>query len=190
MNRHFNTHIEGIDLNFWHTLIEHYGKLVTLSGGEYVCRKGENTNKFGYVKSGYLKYSVAKIKNQQILIGFTFPDALFGAYPGCLHNEVSMLNISAGRKTEIWVMDATILETLYNEYPEICRQGRLLIESFSSSLLTRYCDFHYKTPTERYLDLITVSPQIEQDIPQKEIAEYLRITPTHLCRIRKELNQQ
>ena len=39
---------------------------------------------------------------------------------------------------------------------------------------------------ERYIDLIHDHPQIEQDVPQKEIAEYLRIKPYSLSRIKKE----
>ena len=38
---------------------------------------------------------------------------------------------------------------------------------------------------ERYVDLIHEHPQIEQDVPQKEIAEYLQIDPITLCRIKK-----
>lgn len=187
MTPHFNTHIEGIDLEFWHELIERYGSFVTLHSGESVCAKGVPTNKFGYVKSGYLKYCIAEFNKQEILGGFAFPGALFGDYPGCLYNDIPMFDISAGRKSEVWVMDATILETLYKENAYLCNKGRLLMESFGRSLLRRYCDLHCKTPTERYIQLINSHPQIEQDIPQKEIAEYLHITPTHLCRIRKEL---
>ncbi|MBD5290347.1 MAG: hypothetical protein HDS26_06655 [Bacteroides sp.] len=38
MKRHFNTHLEGLDLRFWHDLIESRGELVSLRKGEYLCR--------------------------------------------------------------------------------------------------------------------------------------------------------
>lgn len=190
MKRHFNTHIEGLDLNFWHDLIESRGTLVTLQAGEYLCRMGEPTNKFGYVKSGYLKYGLIRIGKQQILGGFAFPGAMCGDYPSCLYNKPAHFDLVAGRKTELWLMDSTELLGLYEEYAQIGRQGRLLMESIYDSLLFRYCDMYGKTPTERYLYLIHAHPQIEQDVPQKEIAEYLQITPVHLCRIRKELMKQ
>ena len=59
MKRHFNTHLEGLDLQYWHDLIESHGKLVSLKKGESLCRKGEPTNVFGYLKSGYLIYTVS-----------------------------------------------------------------------------------------------------------------------------------
>lgn len=187
MIRHFNEHIEGIDLKFWHDLIESHGTPVSLRGGEYVCRKGEPTSKFGYVKSGYLIYEVTGSKSQRLIGGFAFHDALFGDYPSCMNSMPALFDIKAGRKTELWVMDATDLQQLYDTNPDMNRQGRLFIESAYISLLHRYCDLYSKTPSERYIDLIRRHPQIEQEIPQKEIAEYLQITPVHLCRIRKEL---
>ncbi|MDE7345963.1 MAG: hypothetical protein K2N48_04375 [Muribaculaceae bacterium] len=59
-----------------------------------------------------------------------------------------------------------------------------------SSLLNRHCSLYSKTARERYLDLIHEHPQIEQDVPQKEIAEYLQIDPITLCRIKKVLLKQ
>ena len=190
MKRHFNTHIEGLDLNFWHDLIESRGTLVTLQAGECLCWKGEPTNQFGYVKSGYLIYKIVGPKKQRFIGGFAFPEALFGDYPSCMFNNPALSDIIAGRKTELWVMDSTELPGLYEERAEIGRQGRLFMESAYNSLLRRYYDMYSKTPTERYLDLVHAHPQIEQDVPQKEIAEYLQITPVHLCRIRKDLMKQ
>ena len=40
---------------------------------------------------------------------------------------------------------------------------------------------------ERYIDLIHEHPQIEHDVPQKEIAEYLQIKLYNLSRIKKKI---
>lgn len=58
VKRHFNTHIQGIDLKFWHDLIKSHGKLVTLKRGEYLSHRGEPTNAIGFVLSGYLLYTI------------------------------------------------------------------------------------------------------------------------------------
>lgn len=189
MKRHFNTHLEGIDFQFWRNLIESRGKLVSLKTGEYICHKGEPTNVIGYVKSGYLIYTAKGHENNHIG-GFTFSDALFGDYPSCMHNAPAMFDIIAGSKTEAWVMDATLLPQLYETDANTERQGRLFMEAAYNSLLERYAAIYAKTPTERYIDLTKMYPQIEQDIPQKQIAGYLMVSPTHLCRIRKELLKQ
>ena len=187
MKRHFNTHLEGLDIQFWHDLIESRGKLVSLKKGEYLCRKGELTNACGYVKSGYLIYTHTELKR---IGGFTFKDALWGDYPNCLYNLPALLNIVAGQKSEVWLMDATVLSDLFKEDLQACQQGLIFMERAYSSLLNRHCSLYSKTARERYLDLIHEHPQIEQDVPQKEIAEYLQIDPITLCRIKKALLKQ
>lgn len=184
MVNHFNRHIEGIDLDFWHDLIESRGELVTLNRGDSVCRFGTRTNRMGYVKSGYLIYTIDGFNR---IGGFTFPGALFGDYPNCLHNLPARFDIIAGRKSEVWLMDATVLESLYDLDPEINHHGHQFAQSAYNSLIDRYCSFLVGTPSERYQTLIGQYPQLEQDVSQKEIAEYLQITPTHLSRIRKEM---
>ena len=187
MKRHFNTHLEGLDLQFWHDLIGSRGELVSLKKGEYLCRKGEPTNVCGYVKSGYFKYTVDGIKK---IGGFAFPEALVGDYPYCMDNAPAMFDIVAGKNSEAWIIDATILPKLFEEDIEAGRHGRLLMQSAYVSLVNRYYALYAKTPMERYIDLITDHPQIEQDVPQKEIAEYLHIDPITLCRIKKALLKQ
>ena len=187
MKRHFNTHLEGLDLQFLLDLIESRGKLVSLKKGEYLCHKGEPTNAFGYVKSGYLKYTVDGTNK---IGGFAFPEALVGDYPSCMNNANAMFDIVAGKKSEAWIIDATILPQLFEEDIEAQRQGLLFMQSAYLSLAKRYDALYAKTARERYVDLINEHPQIEQDVPQKEIAEYLQIDPITLCRIKKALLKQ
>ncbi len=184
MKRHFNTHIEGIDLDFWHRLIEDHGQCVTLNRGDAVCRLGHRTNKIGYVKSGYLIYTIDGVDK---IGGFTFPEALFGDYPNCMHNLPARFDIMAGRRSEVWLMDATTLARLCDEDAVVNSQVHRFAEAAYNSLIRRYCSFLGGNPMDRYIELITEHPQIEQDVSQKEIAEYLQISPNHLCRIRKEL---
>lgn len=187
MKRHFNTHIEGLDLEFWHDLIMNYGSLATYRKGEYICRKGECTNICGFVKSGYFIYTMVGMSGQTSIGGFAFPDALCGDYPNCIYNKPAAFDLVAGCRSEAWIFDATILCRLFSENMEYSEHGRLLMESTYNSLLQRYYNLCANTPTERYKELIKEHPQIEQDIPQAQIAKYLHISPIHLCRIRKSL---
>lgn len=183
MTQHFNRHIEGIDIDFWHDLIESHGKLVALNKGDFLCRFNKPTNLIGYVKSGYLKYTM---DGTDKIGGFTFPGALFGDYPNCMHNLPARFDIIAGAKSDVWIMDATLLRDTDDDF-EIRKHRQQFAESAYNSLIERYCSVLAGTPKERYLTLINQHPQIEQDVQQKEIAEYLQITPSHLCRIKKEL---
>lgn len=183
-SRHFNTHIEGIDLDFWHDLIDKYGNTINLNRGDFICRLGKRTNAIGYVKSGYLIYTVDGMSK---IGGFTFPGALFGDYPNCMHNLPARFDIMAGRQTEICVMEAPALIELAAATPDINLHIHRFAEAAYNSLIERYCSLLAGSAQERYRSLVEKHPQIEQDVPQKEIAEYLQITPTHLSRIRLKL---
>lgn len=187
MKRYHNPYFEGVDIQFWHALIESRGNLLSLKRGEFLCHKGQPTNVFGYVRSGYLIYKIDGLHKPTAIGGFVFQDALWGDYPNCLENAPAGFDIVAGRKTEVWVMDATYLPTLYREDLEACQHARLFIEAIYKSLAHSYCALCSKPPVQRFLDLIHQYPQIEQDVPQKEIAEYLQIDPITLCRIKKAL---
>lgn len=101
-----------------------------------------------------------------------------------------MFDIKVGKNGEAWIMDSTVLPELYEKDNIICRQGRLFMESAYTSLAQRYYALCAKSASERYMDLIIQHPQIEQDVPQKDIAKYLQIDPITLCRIKKALLKQ
>ena len=185
-----NPSFEGLDLHFWHDLIKIHGKLVSLKRGEYLCRKGEPTNVFGYVESGYLIYKIAGRHKTTAIGGFVFAEALWGDYPNCMDNSPARFDIVAGSKTSVCTMDATLLPTLYRDDINMCQHGRLFMEALFNSLLRSHWALYSKAPMQRYLDLIHQYPQVEQDVPQKEIAEYLQIDPITLCRIKKRLLKQ
>lgn len=78
MKRHFNTHIEGLDIDFWRELIESRGKLVTYNIGEVICNAGEKTHFAGFVISGYFTYNSVDSAGKQVIAGFAFPGAMVG----------------------------------------------------------------------------------------------------------------
>lgn len=158
MKRHFNRHIEGIDLAFWHNLIESHGELKYLNKDDIICRYESRTNIIGYVKSGYLKYT---LEGTEKIGGFAFSGALFGDFPNCLHNLPAKFDIVAGRKSEVWVMSAPILLSLCENSPEMYKHTLQFAESAYNSLVDRYCSFIAGAPMERYVNLINEHPQIE-----------------------------
>lgn len=58
---------------------------------------------------------------------------------------------------------------------------QLFLQTYS-----RYLDLYRLTSEERYLQLLERCPEILQLVPLKEIASYLKITPTHMSRIRRK----
>ena len=71
-----------------------------------------------------------------------------------------------------------------SRYPETRQE---LSKIIIIQIYDRLIDLYKKSPKERYLYLIKSCPEILQLITLKELASYLKITPTYLSRIRKSL---
>ena len=65
---------------------------------------------------------------------------------------------------------------------------RLLFENVDSIMaaqIEREIDILTNSPKERYLRVLKRSPQLFQEIPNKHIASYLRMSPETLSRMKK-----
>jgi len=59
------------------------------------------------------------------------------------------------------------------------------LEQLTLQQLEREKDILTSSPLERYKRVLKRSPQLFQEIPNKYIADYLRMTPETLSRIKK-----
>lgn len=183
VKRHFNTHLEGLDLDYWRSLIESCGSERVLSPGESLCREGEPTCALGYVRAGYLCY---ELQGGEIG-GFAFSGALAGDVPACMYGEAAQFDIVAHSRVELCVADAPALRARMASDPMLLRQWTDVMEAAYRSLVQRHRSLYEQSPQERYAQLVSEHPHVLREVPQKEIASYLRITPVHLCRIRRKL---
>lgn len=116
------------------------------------------------------------------------PVSFAGALSAILKNEPSEV-------TYMTLTDCKVYEIDFEEFKELCRQefevGRLyvkLLEHIFITYETRSLDLMRLNATELYIKLRTQIPNIDNLIPQYQIASYLNITPVQLSRIRKKLN--
>lgn len=80
------------------------------------------------------------------------------------------------------------LLSLYQKSHQWERFGRLLAQEAFNVAMERSESFLFKTPEERYLDLIKHHPNIFNTVPLYHISSYLGIQGPSLSRIRKRLS--
>ena len=80
------------------------------------------------------------------------------------------------------------LQALYKRSHEWERFGRLLAQEAFNVTIERTESFVFKSPEERYLDLVKYHPDIFNSIPLYHISSYLGIQGPSLSRIRKRLS--
>ena len=63
----------------------------------------------------------------------------------------------------------------------------LITESIFAMVYKRYVDLYALTPQQRYNNLICRHPDLFNSFSLKDIASFLKITPTHLSRLRRNI---
>jgi CRP-like cAMP-binding protein len=84
----------------------------------------------------------------------------------------------------------TDLMTLYRQSHAWEKFGRLLAQEAFNITMTRIEGFIFKSPEERYLDLLRDHPDIFNSVPLYHISSYLGIQGPSLSRIRKRISER
>lgn len=80
------------------------------------------------------------------------------------------------------------LQSLYRQSHAWERFGRLLAQEAFNVVINRTESFLFKSPEERYLELVQQHPDIFNSVPLYHISSYLGIQGPSLSRIRKRLS--
>lgn len=173
-------------LTFFKSLCLKYGSAYTYKKREYISKEGDIFPYWGYIESGIIKYTCYNVtEKKEYNTGFSFAGEFMADYPTCLYNIKSEISIQALTACRIYICHSERLKEEFERSMENQYIARIAAEQMCFQTYSRYTDFYRLTPEERYRQLIRRSPDLLQLISIKEISSYLRITPTHMSRIRK-----
>lgn len=180
----FNSYTDILDISLWHEICRREGTLTRFGKGEYLVRKGDRLRRWGFIEKGYFKYEATDEEGDTHITGFAFCNELIGDYLSIVGTEPVKTDIMAAVTSYVLICDIAVIARIFEERPTT----RLIFaESLFRQAYIRYLELHIKSPQERYMTLLKRCPRILQDISLKELASFLRITPTHLSRIRRKL---
>lgn len=118
---------------------------------------------------------------------FAFENNLVIRVESLFTHQPSRKAIEVMEDSEIMAIDATRLFALYDVFPEIERLFRKIFEDGYVETVNRVESIQFHSAKERYMALLTQTPNILQRVPLKYIASYLGITQVSLSRIRAAL---
>lgn len=157
---------------------------VSLKRNEYLVVKGNVEVNLFYIVSGALKIFVIDESNEQI-IRFGYKNNFITALDSFITGKPTILYIQALKDTKLKSISKTTYSSLLNStesnrklYDEI--QKQLIIQQ-----MEREVDILMTSPLKRYRRVLQRSPQLFQEIPNKYIASYLRMSPETLSRLKK-----
>ncbi|MFK7926514.1 MAG: Crp/Fnr family transcriptional regulator [Bacteroidia bacterium] len=168
---------------FWHS--KEYKK------GDYFNQHKKICRYLGFINTGtFRSYIVDRktVEEKNIFLyskhQFVVPFKSFINQTPCDYHTQAMTDAS------ILYISINDLLSLYTQSHRWERFGRLMAEMAFNVTIERMESFIFKTPEERYLDLVKYHPDIFNNIPLYHISSYLGIQGPSLSRIRKRISEK
>lgn len=164
-------------------IIELSEKTIVIDRNEFLKVKGSIDTNVYYVESGSLRVFVLDDCEEQV-IRFGYKENLIVSLDSFLTGKPSVFFIQAIKKTVLKVITKEQIDDFLKAENSMILWTKIL-ENLVVQQLEREIDILTNSPKERYLRVLRRSPQLFQEIPNKHIANYLRMSPETLSRLKK-----
>ncbi|WP_298897330.1 Crp/Fnr family transcriptional regulator [uncultured Psychroserpens sp.] len=162
-------------------------ELKEFKSGSKLVEIGEVSKKLYLINKGVLRSYLIMENGKELTKSLFTPIEFFASFTSMLTNKPSEFIYET-------LTDCHIYEINYKAFISLCDTNAEVLKFY-----TRYLEFLFMAgegifieissmnAKERYLKLKELIPNIDQLIPQYQIASYLNITPVQLSRIRSKL---
>lgn len=179
----FNKFNSLLDLDALRSVCEQNGRVVKFKKGECFAYAGDVLGRWGFINKGLFSHVVHGTEGSNI-VGFTFEDSIVAHYMSLMRNIPLPVDIVALADSEVIVCTGNYFKEIIGADPK----KRLdLSEGLFEAAYELVLSVYSMTPKERYIQLLECYPKLLQHVTLKQLASFLRITPTYLSRIRKEI---
>lgn len=164
-------------------LINLSDKKVTLERNDFLKVEGSIDTNIYFIESGSLRVFVISEYEEQT-IRFGYKDNLIVSLDSFLSGKSSNFYIQAIKKTEVKV----ISKSAFDDFLKSDKNRNWWIEVLEGLVLQqmeREMDILTNSPKERYERVLKRNPQLFQEVPHRYIANYLRMSPETLSRLKK-----
>ncbi len=164
-------------------IIELSDKTITIDRNDFLKVKGSIDTNVYYVESGSLRVFVLDDYEEQT-IRFGYKESLIVSLDSFLTGKPSVFFIQAIKKSVIKVITKQQIDNFLK-----IDSNRILwttiLENLIVQQLEREIDILTNSPKERYHRVLKRSPQLFQEISNRHIANYLRMSAETLSRLKK-----
>ncbi|MDO6803654.1 cyclic nucleotide-binding domain-containing protein [Wenyingzhuangia sp. 1_MG-2023] len=161
-----------------------WDKEIDLERNEYLKVKGSIDTNIYFVKSGSLRIFLLD-EFEEHTIRFGYKNNLIASLDSFITEKSSDFYIQALKKTTVKTIKKKDFMAFIESSIENKKMWFSMLENLILEQMERERDLLTISPVERYNRVLKRSPQLFQEIPNKYIASYLRMTPETLSRIKK-----
>ena len=155
--------------------------------GEFFIQEGKISQEVAFIASGFFRSYYYNSNEEEVTYCFTFSNSFITAYSSFLSQTATSENIQALTDVELYSISRDKILQLEQSSTNWLKFFKLIAEQEYINLEKRIFMLQTESAEKRYQDLLTNHPQLLQLIPLHYLSSYLGITPRHLSRIRKSL---
>lgn len=151
---------------------------------EFIKVAGTVDTNIYFIEEGSLRIYIAQEQEEQI-IRFGYQNDLIVSLDSFLTEQPSDFYIQAIKKTVVKVISKKTFFNFINKEENNLKFWNSILENLVLQQMEREKDLLISSVSERYNRILKRSPRLFQEIPHKYIANYLRMTPETLSRLKK-----
>lgn len=168
-------------------LIADHLKVKSFDKNEMILMKGDVSSHGYFVLTGLLRSYSIDSKGKTHIIQFAPEQWWLTERNGMLFNEPSDFFIDATEATKAVIVHKDFMNEAAKHVPCMNDLNNNMLNNSIRFMQKRINMLLSATAEERYLNFITLYPNLTLRVPQWMIASYLGITPESLSRVRKDL---
>ncbi|GAB1444697.1 MAG: Crp/Fnr family transcriptional regulator [Cyclobacteriaceae bacterium] len=161
-----------------------WAKEVSLKRNEYLIRAGSIERYLYFVEEGTIRAFIEDEGEEQA-IRFAYPNSIITALDSFFSGKPTRFNLQAIKQCKLRAVEKEAFNNLMGSNEENSKLFLQMLQALVVQQMDREIDILTSLPTERYKRVLERSPHLFQEIPNKHIASYLRMTPETLSRIKK-----
>jgi CRP-like cAMP-binding protein len=151
---------------------------------QYILQAGDVCRYETFIIKGCLRSYFTDEGDVEHVVMFGIENSWIGDGLSLSTGSPSAINIDALENSEVFQINKDSLEELYKRIPAFERFFRIKFQqAFIAEQQRVICNFT-KSAQDRYLAFLEMYPNLEQRIPQRQIASFLGITPQFLSQVR------
>lgn len=158
-------------------------RTVTCKKKDFLLKEGTICSFIGFVEEGIIRSFLQK-DDEEFNNDFFLPNSFFSAYRSFVTQTAAISTLQAMSDTSVRLITYQQLQTLQHSSDAWYKFSKYVADQLFIRKCTKETSLLRDSASQRYKSLLQSYPDIEQLVPQYQIASYLRIKPESLSRIK------
>lgn len=161
-----------------------FGRNITLERGDFLKKAGSIDTNIYYIEEGTV-YAFIVDGDEERIVRFGYKGNIIVSLDSFLTESPSEFYIQAIKKCRVKIVTKKSFTGFIQRNEKGASLWTTMLENLVLQQIEREKDLLIQSPRERYERVLKRSPQLFQQVANKYIAAYLRMSPETLSRLKK-----